>query len=127
MDNKVLAMHLDLKEGSDEAVVSTEAVVMDGETKVFLNVSWDSAVADELSIEVNESSISRIITSDVPDPAELLLKRQTGIMFDSIDAALGSKYGSVYRQLITLVSQALKNISAFKKTGAPQWYAPVSA
>ena len=42
MDNKVLAMHLDLKEGSDEAVVSSEAVVMDGETKVFLNVSWDS-------------------------------------------------------------------------------------
>jgi hypothetical protein len=102
-------------------------VVIDGRTKVFLNVSWDSALADELSIEVNESSISRIITSDVPDPAAILRSRKTGIMFDSIDAALGSKYGSVYRQLITLLSQGLKNISAFSRSGAPHWYAPAGS
>ena len=46
-------------------------------------------------------------------------------MFDSIEAALGSKYGAVYRQLITLISSAVRNIASF--TGrAPHWYAPAA-
>ena len=126
MENKVLAVHLDLKEDSKDAVVSGEAVVLDGDTKVFLNVSWDSALADELSIEVNDSSISRIITSDSPDAAAILLmKRRTGIMFDSTDAALGSKYGAICRQLITLISSVVRNITSFKD-GKPQWVMPAA-
>ena len=122
MEKRILSMRLDLREGSQDTVVSGEAVVIDGEAKVFLNVSWDSAIADELSIEVNESSISRIITSASPDAAALLEKRRSGIMFDSIEAALGSKYGAVYRQLITLISSAVRNIASF--TGRiPHWYA----
>lgn len=124
MERKVLAMRLGLREGRD-AAVSGEAVVLDSGAKIFLNVSWDSAVADELSIEVNESSIFRLITSDSPDTGTLLLKRRSGIMFDSVQAALGSKYGAVYRQLITLISSALKNINAFRNS-APEWYAPAS-
>ena len=84
----------------------------------------DSAIADELSIEVNESSVSRIITSECPDAVTLLKKRQSGIMFDSVEAALGSKYGTIYRQLITLISSAIKNKSAFRTSRVPEWYAP---
>lgn len=125
MNEKVLAMHLDLNEGNNLAVVSSEAVVIDGNAKLYLNVSWDSAIADELSIEVNELSVSKIITSECPDAKSLLKVRRSGIMFDSVDAALGSKYGKIYSQLITLVSSAIKNIHAFKKADdAPHWYAP---
>ena len=124
MENKVLAMHLDLKEGKEDSIISSEAVVADGETRIYLNVSWDSAIADELSIEVNESSVSRIITSECPDAVTLLKKRQSGIMFDSVEAALGSKYGTIYRQLITLISSAIKNKSAFRTSRVPEWYAP---
>lgn len=128
MGEKVLAMHLDLNEGKDNSVISSEAVVLDGSAKLYLNVSWDSAVADELSIEINESSVIKIITSARPDSHALLQARQTGILFDSIEAALGSKYGKIYRQLITLVSSTLKNINAFKKAeDAPSWYAPAAA
>ena len=106
MEKRILSMRLDLREGSKDAVISGEAVVIDGEAKVFLNVSWDSAIADELSIEVNESSISRIITSESPDAASLLEKRRSGIMFDSLEAAV-------------------RNIASF--TGrAPHWYAPAA-
>ena len=90
MTEQVLSMHLDLNEGSELSIISSEAVILDGEAKLYLNVSWDSAFADELSIEVNESSVSKIITSDMPDAAKLLKTRRTGIMFDSIEAALGS-------------------------------------
>ena len=127
MDNTVLAMHLDLNEGNDLSVISTEAIVLDGQAKLYLNVSWDSAMADELAIEINESSVSKIITSDSPDAQALLRTRQNGIMFDSVDAALGSKYGMVYSQLITLVSSAIKNINIFAKADSvPSWYAPAA-
>jgi hypothetical protein len=119
-------MHLDLNEGSELSIISSEAVILDGEAKLYLNVSWDSAFADELSIEVNESSVSKIITSDMPDAAKLLKTRRTGIMFDSIEAALGSKYGRIYGQLIRLISSAIKNTSAFKKADVPKWYAPAA-
>ncbi len=126
MTEQVLSMHLDLNEGSELSIISSEAVILDGEAKLYLNVSWDSAFADELSIEVNESSVSKIITSDMPDAAKLLKTRRTGIMFDSIEAALGSKYGHIYGQLIRLISSAIKNTSAFKKADVPKWYAPAA-
>ncbi|MBE6110757.1 MAG: hypothetical protein E7194_10135 [Erysipelotrichaceae bacterium] len=126
MTEQVLSMHLDLNEGSELSIISSEAVILDGEAKLYLNVSWDSAFADELSIEVNESSVSKIITSDMPDAAKLLKTRRTGIMFDSIEAALGSKYGRIYGQLIRLISSAIKNTSAFKKADVPKWYAPAA-
>ena len=126
MTEQVLSMHLDLNEGSELSIISSEAVILDGEAKLYLNVSWDSAFADELSIEVNESSVSKIITSDMPDAAKLLKTRRTGIMFDSIEAALGSKYGRIYGQLIRLISSASKNTSAFKKADVPKWYAPAA-
>ena len=126
MTEQVLSMHLDLNEGSELSIISSEAVILDGEAKLYLNVSWDSAFADELSIEVNESSVSKIITSDMPDAAKLLMTRRTGIMIDSIEAALGSKYGRIYGQLIRLISSAIKNTSAFKKADVPKWYAPAA-
>ena len=126
MTEQVLSMHLDLNEGSELSIISSEAVILDGEAKLYLNVSWDSAFADELSIEVNESSVSKIITSDMPDAAKLLKTRRTGIMFDSIEAALGSKYGRIYGQLIRLIYSAIKNTSAFKKADVPKWYAPAA-
>ena len=126
MTEQVLSMHLDLNEGSELSIISSEAVILDGEAKLYLNVSWDSAFADELSIEVNESSVSKIITSDMPDAAKLLKTRRTGIMFDSIEAALGSKYGRIYGQLIRLISSAIKNTSAVKKADVPKWYAPAA-
>ena len=126
MTEQVLSMHLDLNEGSELSIISSEAAILDGEAKLYLNVSWDSAFADELSIEVNESSVSKIITSDMPDAAKLLKTRRTGIMFDSIEAALGSKYGRIYGQLIRLISSAIKNTSAFKKADVPKWYAPAA-
>ena len=126
MTEQVLSIHLDLNEGSELSIISSEAVILDGEAKLYLNVSWDSAFADELSIEVNESSVSKIITSDMPDAAKLLKTRRTGIMFDSIEAALGSKYGRIYGQLIRLISSAIKNTSAVKKADVPKWYAPAA-
>lgn len=125
MEEKVLAMHLDLNEGKEPSVISSEAIVIDGEARLYLNVSWNCACADELAIEINESSVSRIITSGKPDISKLLRVRENGIMFDSVEAALGSKYGKIYSQLIKLISTAVKNANIFKKADdMPSWYAP---
>ena len=74
-----------------------------------------------MHLDLNEGSELSIISA-----AKLLKTRRTGIMFDSIEAALGSKYGRIYGQLIRLISSAIKNTSAFKKADVPKWYAPAA-